>query len=134
MARKRNNICNTDDHTDQNRIWGSDDRCSNITQYTDNCGIQDLSADKSTKGFMRKTHGMNKKGCPFGWKNCINSHFCLGNKSLFIRQYIKRYDRSNKEILQKTRRSRKLADIFFIINCIWGRIVFVRYSCNLLEY
>ena len=56
---------------------------------------------------MCKSHGMNKKSCPFSRKNCIRGHFCFGNKSLLICKDVKRYDCSDQEILQENKKIQK---------------------------
>ena len=55
---------------------------TNITQYANDGRIQNLTTEKSDKGSIGKTHGMDDKIRMLGIKNCVGEHFCLAIESL----------------------------------------------------
>ena len=61
---------------------------TNITQYANDGRIQNLTTEKSDKGSIGKTHGMDDKIRMLGIKNCVGEHFCLAmNPSLSAIRY-----------------------------------------------
>ena len=100
-SKKWNYVGYTNDNTDQKYIWHIQKVHTNIAQYANDGGIQNLTTEKSDKGFIGKTHGMDDKIRMLGIKNCVGEHFCLGNESLFICHQVQGNDSSDEEILQK---------------------------------
>ena len=98
-------------------IWHIQKVHTNIAQYANDGRIQNLTTEKSDKGFIGKTHGMDDKIRMLGIKNCVGEHFCLGNESLFICHQIDRNNGTDQKVFDKYQRTKhacgKLLQNFF---------------------
>ena len=85
---------------------------TNITQYANDGRIKNLTTEKSDKGSIGKTHGMDDKIRMLGIKNCVGEHFCLGNESLFICHQVQETIAPMRKFFRKLINSNTPAEIF----------------------